>query len=84
MRELEQLGTGSQLMLHSLFLEILISLAGGGSIVGGHESPPCAETDRPERVRIAQAGQALAFLSLARLEETHGSSFRLRYCGQAY
>ena len=33
MRELCQLGTGSSLMLHSLLLEVLIVLAGGGSIM---------------------------------------------------
>jgi hypothetical protein len=33
MRELCQLGTGSSLMLHSLLLEVLIALAGGGSIM---------------------------------------------------
>ena len=33
MRELLQLGTGSGLMLNSMLLEVLISLAGGGSIM---------------------------------------------------
>lgn len=33
MRELCQLGTGSALMLHSLLLEVLIGLAGGGSVM---------------------------------------------------
>jgi hypothetical protein len=39
MRELSQLGVGSSLMLHSLLLEALICLAGGGSIME-HPSLP--------------------------------------------